>query len=105
MKQKDIYDWLKTNPLGVDVEVGSKDDLNGRDYLFLNFLTEELIGSDDKGVYKTSVQITVATKDFEDRNLLVDFIKEKFNVYVTYDTSDEFEYYVADCNFEVILNA
>lgn len=104
MTQKDIYEYLKTNPLNVAVEVGSKEDLNGNDYIFLNFLTDELIGSDDRGIYKTSVQITVATRDFENRSLLVDFIKQKFNVYVTYQISDEFEYYLADCTFEVILN-
>lgn len=104
MTQKDIYDFLRLNPLGVSVQVGSKEDLNGDDYLFLNFISDQIIGSDDKGPYKTSALITVATKGFEDRATLVEFIKEKFNVYVVYETSDEFEYYTADCSFEVILN-
>ena len=103
MTQKDIYDYLKSNPLNVAVHVGSLEEMNGKDYIFLDFTTDELIGSDDKGEYQTAIQMTVATKDWKTRIQLVRFIMEKFNVSVTYETSREFQYYLAKCNTSVIL--
>lgn len=101
--QKDIYDYLVANPLGVDVSVGDVEDLNGKDYIFLDFQYDELIGSDNRGVYRTSVQITVATKDFDDRKVLADYVKNLFNVEVTYEKAFDFEYFLARCRSGVLM--
>ena len=104
MTQKELYTFLLNNPLKVNVHVGSLEDLNGEDWIFLDFLTEDLIGSDDKGCYRTSLQITIATKDFENRKSLVRYVQGFLNVSVTYETSREFQYYLARCQSGVILN-
>lgn len=101
--QKDIYEYLLANPLNVDVAVGNVEDLNGKDYIFLDFLNDELIGYDDKGAYQSFIQITVCTRDFDNRRILTEYVKDKFNVSVTYEKSLEFEYYLARCNCGLIL--
>lgn len=104
MTQKEIYDYLLANPLQTNVCVGQVDDLNGQDYIILDFLNEDLIGYDDKGTYRTYIQMTVATKDFENRKTLVSYIKQKFNVEVNYETSAEFQYFLARCRTGILLN-
>lgn len=101
--QKEIYDYLCLNPLNAPVMVGDVEDLNGRDYIFLDFTSSSLIPSDDRGVYKTSLQITVFTYDFENRKILEQYVKDYMNVRVTYDKSDEFEYYLARCEATVLI--
>lgn len=101
--QKQIYDYLCMNPLNVNVAVGDVDDLNGRDYLFLSFTNENLIGYDNGGTYQTYLQITVATRDFEDRKTLVKYIKNYLNVTVTYEKATDFEYFVARCVCGVLM--
>lgn len=102
--QKQIYDYLVANPLGVTVAVGSVDELNGADYIFLDFTDEELISSDNGGEYRTSIQITVATRDFENRKTLVNYIKNYLNVSIDYEKAIDFEYYVARCTCGVLMN-
>lgn len=102
--QKQIYDYLCTNPLNVDVSVGDVKNLNGGDYIFLDFTNDELISSDDKGCYQSYIQITVATKDFENRKTLVKFVKDFLNVTVTYEKAIDFEYFVARCVCGVLLH-
>lgn len=101
--QKEIYDYLKLNPLNVDVHVGDLEDLNGKDYIFLDYLYDTLIGYDNAGDYRREIQITVVTRDFEDREILVRYVKDKFNISVSYETSEEFFYYLARCRTEVML--
>lgn len=105
MNQKQIYDYLLENPLGVNVAVGDVEDLNGEDYIFFDYLEDELIPFDDKGIYQAMIQITVCTKDFENRKILTDYIKAKFNVFVNYEKSIEFEYYLARCNCGLVMFA
>lgn len=102
--QKQIYEYLLTNPLHVDVSVGDVEDLNGKDYIFFDYLTDELVGSDNRGIYRTGIQITVATKDYEDRKTLVEFVKNYLNVSISYEKSFEFEYFVARCNCTVLIH-
>ena len=104
MTQKDIYDYLLANDLGFEVNVGALDDLNGLDYFFLNYIGEDLIGYDNRGAYRTEIQITVASRDFEKMRRGVQYIKDKFNVSIYYNKSAEFEYYTADCTFSIILH-
>lgn len=102
--QKGIYDYLLLNPLSVTVSVGDVEDLNGRDYIFLDYTGDDLIGYDNKGTYLTSIQITVATRNFENRKTLVDYIKDYLNVSIAYEKSFEFEYYVARCTCAILMN-
>lgn len=102
--QEMIYDYLLANPLNVDVSVGDVEDLNGKDYLFLDYTDDQLISYDDKGAYQTHIQITVATRDFENRKTLVDYIKSYLNVSVTYEKAIDFEYFLARCVCGVLID-
>lgn len=101
--QKEIYDYLLANPLHVEVHVGALEDMNGQDYIFYDPLYDNIIGSDDKGVYRTRIQITVATRDFERNKTLVNYIKDYLNVSVNYDKSYEFEYYLTRCESGILM--
>jgi hypothetical protein len=102
--QKEIYDYLLANPLGIDVSVGDVKNLNGGDYLFLDFTNDELIGSDNRGCYQSYIQVTVATRDFEDRKTLVNYVKDFLNVSVMYEKAIDFEYFVARCTCGVLIH-
>ena len=101
--QKDIYDYLLGNPLHVDVSVGDVENLNGGDYIFLSFTNEDLISYDDRGTYQTYIQITVATRDYENRKTLVEYIKQYLNVLVTYEKAIDFEYWLARCECGILM--
>ena len=101
--QKEIYDYLVANPLGVNVSIGDVENLNGKDYIFLDYTNETLISSDNDAVYQTYLQITVATRNFVNRKTLVEYVKQYLNVLVDYDKSFEFEYYVARCTCGVLM--
>lgn len=101
--QKMIYDYLLSNPLNVDVSVGDVENLNGGDYIFLDFTNDDLMGSDNRGTYQSYIQITVATRDFRNRKTLVEFIKNYLNVTVTYEKAIDFEYFIARCTCGVLM--
>lgn len=101
--QKMIYDYLLSNPLDVDVSVGDVENLNGGDYIFLDFTNDDLMGSDNRGTYQSYIQITVATRDFRNRKTLVEFIKNYLNVTVTYEKAIDFEYFIARCTCGVLM--
>lgn len=94
--QKEIFDYLKANPLNAKVHVGDIDNMNGKDYIFLDYINERPVGFDNSGVYKTSVQISVYVKDFINRKALVDYIKKLSIFDVNFDDSAEGNYFVAD---------
>lgn len=102
--QKEIYDYMCANPLGIDVSVGDVKNLNGGDYIFLDYTNDELIGYDDRGTYQSYIQVTVATRDFEDRKTLVKYIKNYLNVSVMYEKAIDFEYFVARCTCGVLMH-
>lgn len=102
--QKDIYDYLCANPLAIDVSVGDVKNLNGGDYIFLDYTNDELIGYDDRGDYQSYIQITIATRDFEDRKTLVKYVKQLLNVSVMYEKAMDFEYFVARCTCGVLMH-
>lgn len=101
--QKQINDYLEGNPLQVSVAFGNVSNMNGRDYILVTYQTDDLIGSDDKGIYQSYIQITIATKDFANRKRLVDYVKDRFNVSIIYEKSDEFEYYLAHCDCGLLI--
>lgn len=101
--QKEIYDYLCLNPLKAHVAVGDVKAMNGGDYILLDYQSESIIPSDNKGVYETYLQITVATKNFENRKLLTDYIKNLLTVSVAYEKSIEFEYFVARCSCGILM--
>ncbi|MDO5332092.1 MAG: hypothetical protein Q4E99_05370 [Bacillota bacterium] len=105
MTQQELFDYLKANPLSVNVHFGDLFDLKGQDYIFVSMVSETLIPSDDKGSYKTALQITIATKDFDRRKELVDYVKDFINVSVRYDIADQFQYFLAHCDCEMIFYA
>lgn len=102
--QKQIYDYLCANPLGVDVSVGDVKNLNGGDYIFLDYTNDNLIGYDNNGTYQSYIQITTATRDFEDRKTLVKYIKQFLNVSVFYEKAIDFEYFIARCECGVLID-
>lgn len=103
--QKELFDYLKANPLGVSVHIGELEDMNGKDYIFVDFLSDSLIGADDSGVYKTSLQITVCTKNFDDRFTLTKYVQEFMNVQTNYDKTYDYEYWTSRSKGECILCA
>lgn len=102
--QKDIYDYMCANPMGIDVSVGDVKNLNGGDYIFLDYTNDEIIGYDDEGTYQSYIQITIATRDFEDRKTLVRYVKNYLNVSVMYEKAIDFEYFVARCTCGVLMH-
>lgn len=102
--QKEIYEYLKDNPLGTRVHIGDLEDMQGNDYIFLDYLNDLAILSDDRADYQTIIQISVLTKDFEDRKTLVNYIKKQFlSATPTYSRSDEYEYYQAQFTTGIFL--
>lgn len=102
--QQGIYDTLRGNPLGFEVWIGDLDDMNGEDYIFFDRSTESLIPSDNHGVYRTYVQFTVASRDYDKCRITTNYIKSIYNVSVNYEKSSEFEYYLARCNCTLLIN-
>ena len=102
--QKEIYDFLKANPLGTQVHVGDLEDMDGQDYIFLDYMNEEPMLRDNEADYQMIIQISVLTKDFEDRKTLVNYIKQKFLIAPEYSRSDESEYYQAQFTTGVFIS-
>lgn len=101
--QKEIYDYLKDNPLEIEVHIGDLEDLNGRDYIFLDFLNEIGMLSDNNACYQTVIQISVLTKNYKDRRILANYIKQEFLSAPTFSFSDEHEYYMAQFTTGVFI--
>lgn len=101
--QHQIYEFLHANPLGVDVSVGDVKNLNGGDYIFFDVTNDNIIGYDDNGCYQTYLQITIATRDFENRKTLVKYVKQLLNVTVSYEKAIDFEYFIARCECGVLM--
>lgn len=102
--QKEIWDYLVDNPLGVKVHVGDLDDMNNQDYIFFDYLTDNPISADDGYTdSKIGVQFSVLTKDFEDRKILVNYIKDMFVCTVSFDHSEEHEYYAAFMRCDLLI--
>lgn len=102
--QKEIYDYLKANPLGTQVHIGDLEDMDGQDYIFLDYMNEEPMLRDNEADYQMFIQISVLTKDFEDRKVLVNYIKQKFLIAPEYSRSDESEYYQAQFSTGVFIH-
>ena len=101
--QKEIYEYLKANPLNTKVHIGDLEDMNGEDYIFLDYYSDIPKLRDNDADYQTMIEISVLTKDFEDRKILVEYIKQKFLSTPTYSRSDEYEYYQAQFQTGVFI--
>lgn len=101
--QKEIYDYLVANPTDTEVHIGDLEDMNGEDYIFLDFLNDVAMLRDNNADYQTMIQISVTTKDFEKRKTLVQYIKNEFLSAPSFSKSQESEYYVAQFTIGVIL--
>lgn len=93
--QKEVYDYLLNNPLGTAVHFGDLEDMDGKDYIFVDYYNDVPMLRDNDADYQSVIQISVLTKDYEDRKTLVKYIKDKFLISPIYSKSDEFEYYQA----------
>ena len=102
--QKEIYEYLLANPLGTKVHIGDLEDMNGEDYIFLDYNLQTPTLRDNDAYYQTILQISVLTKDFEDRKTLTRYIQQKFLSAPTFSKSDEFEYYQAQFTFGVFIH-
>lgn len=102
--QKEIYQYLKANPLHTKVHVGDLEDMNGEDYIFLDYNSEIPMLRDNEADYQSIIQISVLTKDFEDRKTLVKYIKDKFLIAPVYSRSDESHYYMAQFTTGVFID-
>lgn len=102
--QKEIYDYLVANPLGVNVHIGDLEDMNGQDYIFLDYTNDVPMLSDNQADYQNVIEISVLTNDFENRKVLVDYIKQKFLIAPTYSRSDESHYYMAQFTTGVFIS-
>ena len=89
------------------LEISSKwetlDNENGEDYIFLDYYSDIPKLRDNDADYQTMIEISVLTKDFEDRKILVEYIKQKFLSTPTYSRSDEYEYYQAQFQTGVFI--
>ena len=101
--QKEIYDFLLSNPLEVQVHIGDLEDMEGQDYIFLSYLNDVPMLSDNNADYQTIIQISVLTRDFENRKTLVDYIKTEFLSAPIYQKSEESEYYEAQFTTGVFI--
>lgn len=101
--QKELFDYLKANPLNAKVHVGDIENMNGNDYIFLDYLSESVDGYDNNGCYLTSIQISVYVKDFVKRKTLVEYIKHLSVFDVQYESSNEGNYFVANMFTEIFL--
>lgn len=101
--QKEIYDFLKANPLNVDVHIGDLEDMQGKDYIFLDYKNDVPTLRDNDAYYQSILQISVLTRDFRDRRTLCNYIKTKFLSAPTYSKSIEFEYYQAQFDIGVFI--
>jgi len=102
--QKEIVDYLKANPLSFEVKTGNLDNLNNKDYIFFDYLYDNIIGADNKAMYSSTVQFSVLTKDFEKRKAICKYIQKWFAVRFEYEKSDESEYYQATGTTEVFVS-
>lgn len=102
--QKQVYDYLKANPLNTEVHIGSLEDLNGQDYIILDFLNDVAMLRDNNADYQTLIQVSCLTKDFEDRKTLSNYIKDEFLSAPIYSKSDEFEYYQAQFTIGLLMH-
>ena len=102
--QKEIGDFLKANPYNVPVHVGDLENMNGNSYIFLDYLYENLIASDNGGCYKTTIQISIYTKEFELRKKITDYVRGLTQFSIVYQGSDEGNYFVAILQSEVFIN-
>lgn len=103
--QKEIYDYLCANPLGTAVHVGNLEDMNGSDYIFLDYFQDIAMLRDDSADYQTILQISVLTRDYEDRKALVNYIQDEFLSAPTYSRNITYEYYQAQFNIGVFIHS
>lgn len=93
--QKEVFDYLSANPLGTAVHFGNLEDMDGKDYIFVDYYNDVPMLRDNDADYQSVIQISVLTKDYENRKTLTNYIKDEFLISPTYSFSDEHEYYMA----------
>ena len=69
--------------------------MNNNDYIFFDRLNDIGLYANNKGMYQSRIQFTIATKDYDDRDTLVDYLHTKLNIDFDYYTTDGREYFVA----------
>lgn len=102
--QKEIFDYLKANPLSAKVWIGDLDNMNGDNYIFVDYLNERQIASDNDGCYATRLQISVYVRDFINRKTLVDYVKKLSQFDIQFEMSNEGNYHCAIMTTTVFIN-
>lgn len=102
-KQKEIFDYLKVNPLNIEVRMGAVPDMEGQDYIILDYLNDIPTLHDDTACYQKQMQITCLTKDYENRKTLINYIQDKFLTSANYMMSDQSDYYIAQFTIGVFI--
>lgn len=102
--QKELYDFLKANPLHTEVHVGDLEDMNGQDYIFLDYVNDVPMLRDNHADYQTIIQISILTKDFENRKILTSYVRDEFLTAPDYSFDDEHEYYQAQMTTGVFIS-
>lgn len=102
--QTEIFNFLRNNPLGVKVHVGDLTDMNNEDYIFYDMVSESIVGYDNSGSYLASVQFAIATRDFDNRKRLVEYLKTAFTCSISYTMGEESEYFIAYCSTTLMIS-
>lgn len=102
--QRELYDFLEANPLGTKIHIGNLEDMNNEDYIFFDRFADNGIYADDGACYVTTFQFTIATKGYDDRDTLVDYLHSGLNINFSYSTTDEREYYVAQGQSALLIS-
>lgn len=101
--QKELFDYLSDNPLHIPVHMGAIEDMEGKDYIVLDYLNQIAMTRDNTADYQQVMQITCLTRSYEDRKTLVSYIQDQFLTTITFMLSAESDYYIAQCTIGVFV--
>lgn len=103
ISQSELFNYLKNNPLNVEVRMGAIEDLRGQDYIVLDMLNQTTTTFDNTAIYQTQVQISILTTSYEHRKALVKYVQDRFIAPAIFTMSAQSDYYVAQLQFGLFL--
>lgn len=102
--QTEIKEYMEANPYGFLFHIGDLASLNNQDYIFFAYASERLISADNKADYVSSVEVSIASTDYDKVRAVARYVQGLFNIGFTYSNSDEHEYYLAQGETEVFIS-